>query len=69
MPTILEQSGRHGEVEGRGYLERPLVAGDDAHLPTAALDEPGIIGRGPTAGVRVLQNLAQKTLRGLYAAQ
>jgi hypothetical protein len=77
MWAILEKRRRDDEVELGGYLERPVISGDDAHLPTGPFHQPGVIGRrGPVrvgvrvgVGVGMLKHLAQEPLRGLDGAE
>jgi hypothetical protein len=76
MRAILEQGRRDGEVKGRGYLQGPVIAGDNAHVPAGLLDQPCIVGGGgggggdrcPSVLVSMLEHLTKKSLRGLYAA-
>src|SRR5665647_3747187 len=73
MGAILKQGLRDGEVERRGYLERPVIAGDDANVPTDPFHKPGIVGGGCAPGVSVsvsaLQHFTKEPLRGLNATQ
>lgn len=70
MLAILKKSRRDEEVERGGYLERPSIAGDDAHVPTSPLNQTGVIGgRASTTGMGVLEHLPQEPLRGLNATQ
>ena len=71
MAAILKQGRRDGEVERRGYLERPVIAGDDANVPTDPFHEPGIVGGGCAPGVSVcaLKHFTKEPLRGLNATQ
>lgn len=69
MGAILQQGRRDGEIERGGDLERPDIAVDHAHVSPDPLNKPGVIGGVASAGVRMLEHLTQKSLRGLYAAQ
>lgn len=69
MLTIPEKSRRDEEVERRGYLQRPGIAGDDAHASAGPLHQAGVIGGRASCGMGVLQHLPQESLRGLDATQ
>jgi hypothetical protein len=69
MTGVLKQSRSERQINRGGNLQRPRITLDDAHLPTAALNEPGIIGGRHPTGVSALKHFTHETLRGLYGAK